>query len=118
MVGVAALEPVNMREIPVELSTPTKLDVIVRRPSWMFEASCRGLDPRPFTRSRVSKPAKLVCSTCPVREPCLEYALSDPATVGTWGGMSETERYEILRDRWRAAGFKRRPRSTGWASGR
>lgn len=40
--------------------------------------------------------AKSICNTCPVREPCLEYALSNES-YGIWGGMSETERqYERL----------------------
>lgn len=40
--------------------------------------------------------AKQICETCPVKEPCLEYALVNES-YGIWGGMSETERqYERM----------------------
>jgi hypothetical protein len=37
-------------------------------------------------------PARLVCARCPVRESCLEYALSNRITHGVWGGLTDRER--------------------------
>jgi len=37
-----------------------------------------------------------------VRESCLEYALETRETHGVWGGMNETERRGLLRERDRA----------------
>ena len=41
--------------------------------------------------------AKAICSTCPVREACLEHALSAREREGIWGGATERERRRILR---------------------
>jgi WhiB family transcriptional regulator, redox-sensing transcriptional regulator len=36
--------------------------------------------------------AKAICSTCCVREPCLQYALRIREPHGIWGGLNEVER--------------------------
>jgi WhiB family redox-sensing transcriptional regulator len=36
---------------------------------------------------------------CPVKVPCLEYALENRIDHGVWGGTSERERRRILRAR-------------------
>ena len=46
--------------------------------------------------SPVSRQAKAVCRTCPVRETCLKEALSIPDTVGIWGGLDQYERLDII----------------------
>ena len=43
--------------------------------------------------------ARKVCSDCPVKSPCLEYALEHRIDHGVWGGTSERERRRILRAR-------------------
>lgn len=40
--------------------------------------------------------AKAICAQCPVREPCLRYALRIREPHGIWGGLNETERNELL----------------------
>jgi WhiB family redox-sensing transcriptional regulator len=40
--------------------------------------------------------AKRICSTCPVRRECLDYALRIREPHGIWGGLNETERRQIL----------------------
>ncbi len=45
----------------------------------------------------------MVCSTCPVRESCLEYALGYREKEGVWGGATERERRRIIRQRRRTA---------------
>lgn len=39
--------------------------------------------------------AKAVCGECPVKQPCLEYALKYKIGHGCWGGTSERERERI-----------------------
>jgi len=36
--------------------------------------------------------ARQVCTACPVRQPCLDYAITDRITSGIWGGLTERER--------------------------
>ncbi len=43
--------------------------------------------------------ARRVCADCPVKEMCLEYALSNRIDHGVWGGCSERERRRILKRR-------------------
>ncbi len=71
---------------------------------WRVEASCRRTDPDLFfpvgtTGVAVSQieAAKVVCEACPVREPCLEYALRTNQDSGVWGGASEEERRRLRR---------------------
>ena len=81
---------------------------------WQFRAACRGEDsslffaPSYFEKreeklAREAK-AKVYCAGCPVREECLEYALRIREPHGVWGGLNETERRAILRERERRAG--------------
>jgi WhiB family redox-sensing transcriptional regulator len=50
-------------------------------------------------RGESVKEAKAVCATCPVKAPCLEYALRFDVLCGVWGGLSERERRQLKRDR-------------------
>lgn len=43
--------------------------------------------------------AKAICRGCPVRVPCLEYALENGERHGIWGGKSERERRKLARGR-------------------
>lgn len=47
--------------------------------------------------------AKAVCSRCPVKQQCAELSLARREPYGTWGGMTEDERHEILQRRAQAA---------------
>jgi WhiB family redox-sensing transcriptional regulator len=51
--------------------------------------------------------AKAVCNECPVKDPCLEYAVTSNQEYGVWGGTSEEER-RVLRRAWRAEQKARR----------
>ena len=44
-----------------------------------------------------SREAKRICSECPVRIECLNYALRRDERYGVWGGMSERERRRLKR---------------------
>ena len=67
----------------------------------MVEGNCRTESPAQFFPSDGVgvDAARRVCATCPVKEPCLEYALSQRIDHGVWGGASERERRRILKSR-------------------
>lgn len=76
---------------------------------WMAEGNCRNEPPALFFPSDGVgvEVAKRLCATCPVRMPCLEYALRNKIDHGVWGGASERERRRILRQRRLDAGARR-----------
>ncbi len=47
--------------------------------------------------------AKAICSTCPVREPCLERAITSKEKDGVWGGRTALERRRLIRSRRKSA---------------
>ncbi len=73
--------------------------------SWRQRAACRGLDPEIFypAAEEDSEVAKAICAECPVREACLEYALTSREHEGIWGGTTARERRRIIRQRRKSA---------------
>ena len=71
------------------LATPARF--VVR---WRQRAACRGTDLDVFfpERGETAGPARQLCARCQVRQPCLDYALSNRITHGIWGGLTERER--------------------------
>jgi WhiB family transcriptional regulator, redox-sensing transcriptional regulator len=69
--------------------------------SWMQEGKCRELPPETFFPSDGVgvEIARRICADCPVKGPCLEYALYNRIEHGVWGGASERERRRIARRR-------------------
>lgn len=69
--------------------------------SWQQRSACAkpGVDPEIFypDRGGSSSEARAICSRCPVRAECLEYALEEREPFGIWGGTSERERRVLLR---------------------
>jgi WhiB family transcriptional regulator, redox-sensing transcriptional regulator len=72
---------------------------------WQLRGSCRGEDSALFfhpegergsSRESRDAAAKQVCAGCPVAMECLKYALATREPYGVWGGLSESERAEIL----------------------
>jgi WhiB family transcriptional regulator, redox-sensing transcriptional regulator len=73
---------------------------------WQVKAACRGpqasvfFPPTQFERKdekleREGR-AKAICSTCPVRRPCLQYAIEIREPHGIWGGLNEIERKNVV----------------------
>jgi WhiB family redox-sensing transcriptional regulator len=70
--------------------------------AWQFKASCRGSDANLFfspthletreERLHRESQAKSICTQCPVRNACLDFALTTREPHGIWGGMNELER--------------------------
>jgi WhiB family redox-sensing transcriptional regulator len=67
----------------------------------MTEGKCRELPPETFFPSDGVgvEVARRICAECPVKAPCLEYALYNRIEHGVWGGASERERRRIARRR-------------------
>lgn len=68
---------------------------------WMAKGKCRDVPPATFFPSDGVgvEVARRICATCPMRAPCLEYALRNRIDHGVWGGASERERRRIARRR-------------------
>jgi WhiB family redox-sensing transcriptional regulator len=74
--------------------------------AWQIRAACRGphagvfFPPPQFERKDEKlvreERAKAICLTCPVREPCLAYAVRIREPHGIWGGLNEIERRSII----------------------
>jgi len=58
---------------------------------------CAQTDPEVFFPEKGGsvREAKAVCTGCPVRVQCLEYALAHDERFGVWGGTSERERRRL-----------------------
>ena len=79
---------------------------------WQEQAACREYDNELFfgpdrPESELEKQtremrAKAVCKTCPVVEPCLEFAMETNQKYGIWGGLTDKERASLKRRRARA----------------
>ena len=78
---------------------------------WQMRAACRDLDSSVFFHpegergaARVVRTnrAKAICSSCPVRQQCLEHALAVREPYGIWGGLGEDELAALYQERKRA----------------
>lgn len=87
-----------MASLPQLISAPST--------EWQVHGLCRDTDSsvffaptqfehKPEREAREAK-AKAICERCPVRLPCLEWALATQEPFGVWGGYSEHERKQIL----------------------
>lgn len=72
--------PITLAEVPLPSST------------WADHAVCRGTEPTLwFSTGTVPTEARDLCSTCPVRQSCLDYALTWKLD-GVWAGTSKRQR--------------------------
>ena len=76
-----------------------------------MRGSCRGMDSAFFfhpegergpARANREARAKRVCESCPVLQQCRVHALSVQEPYGVWGGLSESERDDLIRGRQRS----------------
>ncbi|MEW6153537.1 MAG: WhiB family transcriptional regulator [Actinomycetota bacterium] len=73
---------------------------------WQERAACKGPQAEVFfppphlerkdERELRERRAKAICATCPVRRPCLDYALRIREPHGIWGGLNELERKQLI----------------------
>ena len=71
----------------------------VQSEDWGTLANCRGMGDALFPEAVDQKRARGVCMGCPVRFDCLAEALDNRIEWGVWGGMTERERRQLLRQR-------------------
>lgn len=74
--------------------------------SWQMKGLCRGNHSYLFfppstverkeERERREIKAKAICAVCPVNGDCVEFALEIKEPYGIWGGLTETERRQVL----------------------
>ena len=86
------------------MSIPEQVELRKAHIGWRDEAACSGLDTNLFFPSTEDDQIQLalarqVCTSCPVQESCLAYAVESRQTVGVWGGATTRERRR-LRRRW------------------
>ncbi len=82
------------------MTTPTTTTADQAR--WHDQATCREVDPElSFPEAGGGgRAAKRVCAVCPVRAACLDDALARRDTAyGVLGGLTPSERRELLRQR-------------------
>jgi len=73
---------------------------------WQQRAACKGPQSAAFfppaqverkeEREAREQWAKSICASCPVRRPCLDYAIEIREPHGIWGGLNEAERKQLL----------------------
>ncbi len=88
-----------MAALMADVDPPDVLDFFRQlRPRWMAKAVCHGRTAAFFRETaEPTAEARELCGGCPVGEPCLAYALADPALEGTWAGTSKRERRAMRR---------------------
>lgn len=67
---------------------------------WQSDALCAQTDPEAFfpEKGGSTRDAKRICTSCEVRDQCLQYALENDERFGIWGGLSERERRKLKRE--------------------
>ncbi len=69
----------------------------IGKKDWFGEAACKGLTNLMFPKEHKDityiAEARRICSNCPVKGPCLEYALEFPAADmhGVWAGLTSRQ---------------------------
>jgi len=74
--------------------------------TWHLKAACRGPEsvlffPPSFPERRDERDsreaeAKHICTACPVRRECLDFAVRVREPHGIWGGLTEAERRRLF----------------------
>ena len=86
---------------PVKLGVPGVRRVTIvddeNELAWQTDSLCAQTDPEAFfpEKGGSTRDAKKICTSCEVRNQCLEYALENDERFGIWGGLSERERRKL-----------------------
>lgn len=66
---------------------------------WADQAACRDSDPAtffpPVGGRRIYLTAVAICRACPVRNACLDYAVTNRIQFGVWGGLDVERRRKL-----------------------
>jgi WhiB family redox-sensing transcriptional regulator len=98
--GAAGADPFGQAEwddAPAWGAAPAWSEDSTSADSWRLDALCAETDPEAFfpEKGGSTREAKRVCTGCPVRAECLEFALANDERFGIWGGLSERERRRL-----------------------
>ncbi len=77
--------------------------ITIRGAGWMKNAACHGVSTNIFFTELDEVPsadAQFLCRTCPVREQCLQHAITHDED-GYWGGTTKAQRDAIMSGRHR-----------------
>lgn len=90
------VDPVNLGVPGVRRASEPEADTAL---AWQADALCAQTDPEAFfpEKGGSTRDAKRICTTCDVRDQCLDYALQNDERFGIWGGLSERERRKLKR---------------------
>jgi WhiB family redox-sensing transcriptional regulator len=79
-----------------DLLVSPPLEELIARPRWMKHGACREHPSVDFFPAigESTRPAKLICAGCSVRDACVSYAVAN-REQGVWGGTSDRERSRI-----------------------
>ncbi len=90
--GMRTHPPAFGRPAVVKPPAPAEDEAI----AWKARAACRGMDPEWFFPERgdhdTLRSVIAVCTECPVRIDCLDYALAANEKAGVWGGTTGRQR--------------------------
>ena len=64
----------------------------VAEPQWFEHAACREQGWQAFFDDPDPSEAQWICAGCPVRVPCLRYAMTNGIDEGIWGGLTPEQR--------------------------
>jgi WhiB family redox-sensing transcriptional regulator len=69
----------------------------IERTDWTLLAACRGMNTNAFfpELSVIDDRVLAACTVCPVREECLDHALTHHEDYGIWGGLTELQRDQV-----------------------
>jgi WhiB family redox-sensing transcriptional regulator len=77
---------------------------------WQSQGACLHADPDVFfpisfggASATQIRTARAICSGCPVRSECIDFALEHREIQGIWGGTTDDERKKLRRARARSA---------------
>lgn len=85
--------PLHVADNWLDASTLTQL-LNINPPEWARRGVCAQTDPDMFYphQGEHARAARQVCAGCPVRDECLDWALTHHERWGIWGGFTARER--------------------------
>jgi WhiB family transcriptional regulator, redox-sensing transcriptional regulator len=93
-----------MRQDELDYVASPWLAQLIAGEHWRTIAACRSADPDLFFPVSASAnnlqqvaDAKAICACCLVRRECLDFALRTRQLHGIWAGMTEEERYPLMK---------------------
>jgi len=82
---------------------------VTERDSWEVDANCRDINVNTFFGTAdQQQAATTICQPCPVRNACLDYALTRNMEYGVWGGHTQDQLHTLRRRQQRATRSRRR----------